>query len=209
MVIPVFFVVIGGIFWVGELLLSKQKMLMADRYAAWQAGNRHKMNKGTILSDVQNTFFRHEEVGDQFIDGIKYQAVDPTTWYTPVGATAILWVQSPEWTKGWLAGSPTWEGVVPPKDLVKQMGRDPNQASHHVLLMRNRFGDFAYRSPFWTPKQLADWGWPWHKLVYLDKWPRVNELFDFAPQGLLISATPGGPPGYTYERHSAYVDWSH
>jgi len=209
LVIPVLVVLLGGVFWIGELMLSKTKLLMADRYAAWNAGNRHRMNKGGIQGELQNTYFRYEEVGDQAMEKIVFEGGKPTTWCTPVGATVYLRMVMPEWTEGWLAGSPTWEGVVPAPNEKIQVGRNVPDLSHHALLMRTLYSDHAYRSPSWTPRMLADWSRPWFAFVYDEEWPEMGDLHPRDPSSLLLATTPGGPSGYRHDRHGAYVSWSY
>jgi hypothetical protein len=210
MVLPLYVVMIGGIFWVGELCLAKNKLVMADRYAAWNAGNRHRVSKGGIQSEIQNTYFRKDEVGEQPIQMIGYEAWDPLKWSNPVGAVVLLTVFAPEWTKGWLAGSPGWPGVKPPPNSAMQQGRNAKgQLSQHVVFMRNRFSDYAYRSPYWTPKQLADWSLPWLTFVYEEEWPKVSYLHPMDPQSLIVQTVPPAPPGYLHTRHPAYVDWAY
>ena len=40
LVIPLYLVVLSGIFWVGDLALLRSKSTFFDRFAAWSSGNR-------------------------------------------------------------------------------------------------------------------------------------------------------------------------
>ncbi|MDT8389374.1 MAG: TadE/TadG family type IV pilus assembly protein [Lentisphaeria bacterium] len=74
MVIPLFVVLIGGIFWIGELMLAKHKLVNADRFAAWTAGNRHAdSGSGAIKGTLQQHIFPEEQVGDQRVTDVKLQ----------------------------------------------------------------------------------------------------------------------------------------
>ena len=149
-------------------------------------------------------------MGQQSVEAITYEAWDPVKWSTPVGATVVLAMWMPEWTQGWLAGSPAWEGTREISDLAFQLGRDvAGQTSHHVVFMRNLFGDYAYRSRFWSPRSLADWSRPWFDRVFQEEWPTVDGLRPMSPEELLVADTPWPPPGYQYDRHAAYIEWSH
>jgi len=57
-VIPLFIVLIGGTFWLGDLILAKQKLVVADRYAAWNAGNRHRGGTGGIQGKIKDNLFK-------------------------------------------------------------------------------------------------------------------------------------------------------
>ncbi|MFA4943445.1 MAG: TadE/TadG family type IV pilus assembly protein [Lentisphaeria bacterium] len=66
--IPLFIVLIGGTFWLGELILAKQKLVGADRFAAWRAGNRHASGgAGSAKGVLQQQLFPEERVGRQRI----------------------------------------------------------------------------------------------------------------------------------------------
>ncbi len=71
--IPLFLVLIGGIFWLGELMLAKHQLAAADRFAAWNAGNRHTNDAGDIQAKLQDEVFPPERVGDQQIESIDFE----------------------------------------------------------------------------------------------------------------------------------------
>ena len=74
LVIPLFVVLIGGIFWLGEVILAKHKLVNADRFAAWTAGNRHAdSGPGAIKGKLQNNIFPKKNVGDQNVTAVKLQ----------------------------------------------------------------------------------------------------------------------------------------
>ncbi len=71
--IPLFLVLIGGIFWLGELMLAKHQLTAADRFAAWNAGNRHLGTTSGIQAKLQNELFSPQRVGEQLIEGIRFE----------------------------------------------------------------------------------------------------------------------------------------
>ncbi len=71
--IPLFLVLIGGMFWLGELMLAKHKLVASDRFAAWNAGNRHGNGTGGIDAKLKENMFATDQVGDQEIAGIDYE----------------------------------------------------------------------------------------------------------------------------------------
>lgn len=71
--IPLFLVLIGGTFWIGELILAKQKLVGSDRFAAWNAGNRHAGGTGGIRPALQQQLFPEHKVGSQNLNRIDFQ----------------------------------------------------------------------------------------------------------------------------------------
>lgn len=208
LVLPLFMVVLGGMFWIGDIKLARQKLMMADRYAAWNAGNRHRSGKGGIDGEIRNAFFRQAEIGDQSLTGAEYECGESVGWSAFVAATARARIAMPEWTRGWLAGSPEWERVQSPVATETLTGRVVGDRGRHVVLMRNRFGENAYRNPRWSPRMLADWSMPWDPFVWREFWPGVGDMKALPPTALLSRWSPSGPPGYEHRRHGAYIGWS-
>ena len=71
--IPLFLVLIGGLFWLGELTLARHRLTASDRFAAWNIGNRHLEGAGSIQPDLEEHMFNPERVGQQTIVSIDYQ----------------------------------------------------------------------------------------------------------------------------------------
>jgi len=42
LVIPVLLVLLGGVLWLGQLQINRARLLVADRYMAWNLANRHR-----------------------------------------------------------------------------------------------------------------------------------------------------------------------
>lgn len=204
LVIPLYLVLIGGIFWLGELMLAKQKLVIADRYAAWNLGNRHRsgVSPQTIQNELQQSLFPSDRVGQQSIDAVTTrQAGENSDWSGPVGATVKLKVAMPSWTKGWLKlASVLWGGKMP-DETVDLVGRDIDDELHHVLLRRTKYGMTGARS--WEPGALAEENARvWDNKVYQANWPTVTS---FASGG---SGDGSSPSVQEYQRFGKYEDWS-
>jgi hypothetical protein len=214
MAIPLFLVLFGGIFWVGDLILARDKLVVADRYAAWNAGNRHRLDKGGIQGEIQDNFFDPNRVGDQPVEGIDYEAGPLDFWSTPFGATVRLKVVMPIWTRGWLSSSDWagegWTGARIPQEEVRYTGRAYEAVpatSHHVVYMRTLYGTMAHRT--WEPIELADKSRPWDGDVARSPWAMDGSLGGTSPGGLVtVPAPPNPPAGYEHDRHDRYEDWS-
>ncbi len=55
LVIPVLLVLLGGVLWLGHIQINRARLLVADRYAAWNLANRHRVPPAgqTDLSTVR------------------------------------------------------------------------------------------------------------------------------------------------------------
>jgi len=94
--IPLLVLLVGGIMWIGQLMHDKQKLVVADRYVAWNAGNRH----GGQWADVQQRFFETSTPDTASV--LQPQRGDAKNWWHGVFAYVDLAVTMPSWTRGWL-----------------------------------------------------------------------------------------------------------
>jgi hypothetical protein len=202
LVIPLYLVLIGGIFWLGELMLAKQKLVVADRYAAWNLGNRHRDGVGpqTIQNELQQSLFPANRVGQQPIESVvTKQAGEGTDWSGPVGATVKLKMTMPSWTKGWLYLAQVLWGGTPPAETVYLLGRDIDDELHHVLLRRTKYGVDGVRT--WKKDLAEENSQPWNYKVYNVRWPSVKDFSSGDGDG-------GRPSFIEYHRFDQYDQWS-
>lgn len=147
-VVPLFMMLIGGMLWIGDLTVTKQKLVIADRYAAWNRGNRYRpgISAATLQSEVQTGFF----------PGDANKAVSIATasgnvprWSHAAYAGVTAQVEMPLWTHGWVAaGDAAWGSTMGVSNSVSVRGRDiANGPSGfyegHLVVMRS--GVFARR----------------------------------------------------------------
>jgi hypothetical protein len=156
-VIPLYMMLLGGMLWIGELMMAKQKLVIADRYAAWNIGNRYRELPDTVglKQEVQDRFFvNNEATVHAFGDNI---SPPPNKW--AVRASAGVPVDSipmPLWIQGFLAvGETMWQVAdaekIPTNVLLNgayMRGRDVLDGAHdaeptsakietHMVLMRS------------------------------------------------------------------------
>lgn len=138
-VIPLFMLLIGGIMWSGQLMYDKQKLVIADRYVAWNCGNRYAKN----YNDVQDRFF----LGSQNTKDV-VQTIDPkingvsSPWWHEVHGSVALVSQVPSLTVGWFTMSEYVDaavgGVGKLPSFLALHGRDlaDGSAGWHTVVMR-------------------------------------------------------------------------
>ncbi len=128
--IPIFLVLIGGTLWLGDLNLARQRLLVADRYAAWNEGNRHGGASATEF-DIWKKLFNKES--DQDIKKIKIKAKS-SGWYTQVSAMTRAKITMPDWTHGMINAGVTWDAPLDVRISKSETmtGRDGS----HLIAMR-------------------------------------------------------------------------
>ena len=62
MVVPMYLMLLGGLVWVGELGLVRQKNVVAERYVAYNLANRYRdASAAELLAEVEAKFFTEFE----------------------------------------------------------------------------------------------------------------------------------------------------
>lgn len=178
---PIFLVTIGATMWMGELNLSRQRSLAADRYAAWNAGNRH----GGMDSSPQGVWtrvFNRDANADVKQVRIRQKSGG---WYHQVNATTRTRIRMPAWTHGMIHyGGTEWDARdIPPSDTMT--GRNGG----HLVVMRGGSHNEAKDDVNWLGVTIGPW-WP-----MIGGKPRDNA-------GAKFTKTP------KYERFGKFVDWS-
>lgn len=217
--ISLFLVLVGGTMWVGELYLARNKLMIADRYAVWNGGNRHFKAKGFIQGTIQEELFPPERVGSQEIAGITWERGPAERWYFPVGSTVLLVAEMPMWTRGWLASGAWWTPPRFPYPVRVFTGRDEDAAdppSHAAMMVRSKHGEEAYRT--WHPRDLVgirgimpppNPSAVWNLHVYREPWPELSEMQGSSAGDMAFNPPPPPPvTGTEYRRFNTYETWS-
>jgi hypothetical protein len=130
--IPIFMIMLGGIIWLGDLMVARQSLMIADRYTVWSYGSRHA--PGHYDTDT---------IHDRFFDGSDFRiptavetAQKVTDWSLEASGMVTLQMQMPDWTRFMFnAGNVMYESGVPESNM-KLIGR--SQTGGHVVLMRTK-----------------------------------------------------------------------
>ena len=101
LVIPLFIAFFSGIFVLGDLMLGRNRLTAADRFAVWLAGCRFAdMDDGEIKSAASDSFFG----SGAFADGTRLQSFkskkERVNWYALVRGTGELKITLPVWAAG-------------------------------------------------------------------------------------------------------------
>lgn len=139
--------------WIGDLILVKQKLVIGDRYAAWNIGNWHRgfQNTAAVWQEIQTRFF--SDSPHQRVNILNNQFERPAyKWWLIAYAGVTLRMTMPEWTRGWMsAGATMWNTDMPSEDISGFRGRnvngwndaDPESGKYegHAVVMRSMKND--------------------------------------------------------------------
>ncbi len=139
--IPLYMIVLGGILWIGDLMVARQQLVIADRYVAWNKGLRYDDKGQTDASTLHRLFFAEANGSPSRYhkptqsDGKIDQVFD---WSHAASGQVRLDMRMPEWTRYLFnAGQVMYESGVPIEQATAMQGRDkPDQ--RHVVLMRTK-----------------------------------------------------------------------
>lgn len=179
--IPLFLVLIGATLWMGELNLNRQRSLTADRYAAWNRGNR--LGGADVSPDgVWQQVFNRD--ADAAVKRVRVRAKS-SGWYSEVSATAHTKVSMPAWTHGMIRSGVTWD-VLPMTKQETITGRD----GPHLVLMRGGARDQDKADVNWLAVRFDNW------------WPGIGRRERGGDLGGRMTKQD------SYDRFGQFVDWS-
>ena len=202
LVIPLYLVLLSGVFWLGDLSLLRAKTTFFDRLAAWSSGNRHEKNSGSPAEQLEQDFLNPAQVGKQEVESVRTDsAASGDAWSRIAGATVKAALEPPVWTQSWRSGGSLMleggrSGGNGKLQRTSLRSREIEAEWMHRVLMRS---SQTYREEV-TPQTLAE-KVEWRSRVYDASWPSEWS-------GEQNSPVSGGSPCLEYERHQAYVQWS-
>ena len=225
LVMPIYFVLFGGTFWIGELFIHRQKLLQLDRNAAIHAGLRH--NRGSMAMTTLGVYFFGTPSGADsptLIAGKQTRALktdkDQYPWAMAVGGKASMRAPMPPWTKGWLNVETLWNSLtltLTEIQVTLQPLTSNNETTYNFLsaaLMRTKGSEQGYRS--WHPRQICDEGAVtvtsavWNEKVYNadDPYKTVQQYRSNLSGPQDDTSKPSPPTRKDYERFWVYWHWS-
>lgn len=131
-VLPLYLILLGGIMWLGDLMVARQSLMIADRYVAWSYGSRYAPG--------------HYDAGtlhDRFFNASDYKEVTsvPTSqevrdWWLKATGQVKLKMRMPEWTRYMYNAGQVMHGTGEPEDDMELIGR--SLSGGHTVLMRSK-----------------------------------------------------------------------
>ena len=198
LVIPLYLVILSGIFWVGDLALLRSKSTFFDRVAAWSSGNRFANgSQSSIKSGLEQNFLQASKVGDQHVDKVNTAKGSSSAWSAIAGASTTVSIEPPVWTQGWRrVGVAMMETEAAELKKTSFRSREVEADYMHRTLMRTKD---SYRDKA-KPRALAE-QMEWMSRVHMAPWPTewTKEI---------SSPVSGGKPCLNYDRYMMYVTWS-
>ncbi len=173
--IPLFMIMLGGIFWIGELMIARQKLVIADRYIAWNKGLRYD-DKGQIDSGTIRRFYFSEPGGaplqNHRVTSTQGTIVDNFDWSHAATGQAMLDMEMPDWTRFMFnAGRVMYNTGEPVHKIPGMQGRDKPDQKHLVVMrtkeeakmsyIRNKYGVDNSGKVASKWKEITDEGWPY------------------------------------------------
>lgn len=155
--LPLYLILLGGISWIGDLTLTRQKAAIADRYICWSRANAHASSGFSF--DAVRTSLRNGLFGSYSDDHVSIESfalrfsLVPNTWSSASAGVAAATLKMPSWTKGMLAtqhvhGSQHVVSLPEEKQLAGRVmqGQGNLIAMWHVMFSRSEYPD-PYKPP--------------------------------------------------------------
>ncbi|MEI6562768.1 MAG: hypothetical protein WCO42_00515 [bacterium] len=193
--IPLYMILLGGIMWLGDLMVARQKLVIADRYAVWNYGCRYNPG-GFDAETIHQRFFDSSEYRNP--SEVKTDKED-FDWCLAASGEVKLKMKMPDWTRSMFnARAIMADQTISPGALdeeVDLVGR--SLGGGHLVLMRTKSeSEPGYiRNKYGVSESGQVTKYPWTD-IYNEKWP-------FDSKGSFSSVTPKG-----HERDSQYQTWS-
>ena len=185
--IPIYLVVIGATLWMGELNLSRQRLLTADRFAAWNKGNRHG-GAGVSGPNIEKEIFAKS--ADVSVKKVLLKSKD-SDWYRQVTAVTLAKISMPAWTRGMIsAGVVDWDAPLQAPHKSETMS---GRMGPHLIVMRGGSRNEDKSKVNWISVLTQKW-WPMMG-GKMGGGKGAGKIAKFAVQD-------------NYDRFKTFVDWS-
>jgi len=184
LVAPIYLLLFGGIFWIGELAISQHYRLNSTRSTAWGFGERHhRPSSGAQVSallqnrNVNNwnldTTFENAVQQGRYLGRFWKQRENELNWLQVVGGTFNVNYKPSAWTRGWFNSGRVIQGeAIGADDGMNQ--RLEGTLYEHTVVMRTLGG--AEKNSIrrrWTPQGAQHLGDKGLDAVVGAEWRRV------------------------------------
>jgi len=157
LVIPVFLTLLGGLIWVGDLSLTRQKNMIAERYAAYNLANRYRaVDVASLQIEITERLF--QDIENKIVDSSNTTTTEVGIWKKVSTSRVATEVDPMSGLEGMLRIGEVWGNVALPTPLTVPVAGSPNG---HTVLFR---GDHEYEMEYpgdidWKEVEDDPW-WP-------------------------------------------------
>jgi hypothetical protein len=173
--IPLFMVMLGGIFWIGELTVARQQLLLADRYLAWNKGMRHDDRGQTDAATLGRLFFADKSgaVTPGHTPEVLFAGITENyDWSHAAEGQASVKVEMPDWVYAMIHSVRIiYKGGGTMAKVAEVRGREREGQRHQVVMrtkaeadsdyIRNRYGVNESGAVTAKWKEISDEKWPY------------------------------------------------
>ena len=173
LVIPLFMIMLGGIFWIGDLAVTRQQLLIADRYVAWNKGLRYDDRGQTGAGILHQLFFSDKEGipsadHQPSVDSAEIQAV--YDWSQVANGQVGMKVRMPDWVHTMINAANIQYSGAWMENATGLHGRE-RKGDRHVVLMRTKAeAEQGYIRNKYGVKNSGEVSTKWKDLAG-EKWP--------------------------------------
>ncbi|MDD4017992.1 MAG: hypothetical protein PHV28_08605 [Kiritimatiellae bacterium] len=172
--IPLFMIFLGGVMWVGDLMVTRQQLVVADRYVAWNTGLRYDDKGKTDPATVHQLFFT-DAAGSPSAYHIPTSSdgkIDKDyDWSHEASGQVRLKMRMPEWTRYMFnAGQVFYEAGVPLEQVSVMFGRDKEDQRHVVVMRTKKEAEPGYIRNKYGIRESGQVAEKWREIAD-EKWP--------------------------------------
>jgi hypothetical protein len=172
--IPLFMILLGGTFWIGELMIARQKLVICDRYIAWNKGLRYD-DRGQIDSATVRRLFFTEPDGtvlqNHRVTSARGTIADSFDWSHAAEGQARLDVEMPDWTRFMFnAGRMMYSTGEPDPRAMNIQGRDKPDQKHVVVMRTKAEAEMSYIRNKYGVSESGEVASQWRDITD-EKWP--------------------------------------
>lgn len=172
--IPLYLIMLGGIFWIGDLTVTRQQLLIADRYVAWNRGLRYA-DKGAVDADTVHRLLFSDRFGipsTEHVPTASQASIDVDyDWSQGTSGQVTMRVSMPDWVQSMAnLGQLTYNLSESVPGFTVLRGRELANQRHVVLMrteeeadplyIRNKYGVAASGEVATRWKEIAGEKWP-------------------------------------------------
>jgi hypothetical protein len=163
--IPLFMILLGGIMWIGDLMVTRQKLLISDRYAVWNAGCRYNPG-GWDAGTIHQRFFDSSEYRRPTQVETEKEEYD---WSQEIKGGVQLDMRMPDWTRFMFNAGSVMYGSGAPKETLAMIGRSLG-GGHRVLMRTKAEAEPGYIRNRYGVDESGEVTKKWRD-IYREKWP--------------------------------------